>query len=330
MKTRGGVGILGAGSYVPEKVLTNEELEKLFSLSAESIFDLTGIRLRHIAADGEATSDLAVQAALKALEAAGTSPAEIELVIVATSSPDNIASPCAALVQSGIKAAKAAAFDLCAACSGFVYGLVMGCQVIRSGLYKKALVIGAETVSRITNMTDRDTAILFGDGAGAVVLGELPEGYGLLGSDLGADGSKHHVLNVPAGGSRMPASEETVRNHLHTIQMDGFSVFKFAMRAMGDSALRALTAAGLTPGQLDLLVPHQANLRIIEAAAGRLDLPLEKVVVNIERYGNTSSASIPIALNEAVADGRIRRDDIIILTGFGAGLTWASCAVRWF
>jgi len=330
MKTRGGVGILGAGSYVPEKVLTNEELEKLFSLSAESIFDLTGIRMRHIAAEGEATSDLAVQAALKALEAAGTSPAEIELVIVATSSPDNIASPCAALVQSGIKAAKAAAFDLCAACSGFVYGLVMGCQVIRSGLYKKALVIGAETVSRITNMTDRDTAILFGDGAGAVVLGELPEGYGLLGSDLGADGSKHHVLNVPAGGSRMPASEETVRNHLHTIQMDGFSVFKFAMRAMGDSAMRALTAAGLTPGQLDLLVPHQANLRIIEAAAGRLDLPMEKVVVNIERYGNTSSASIPIALNEAVAEGRIRRDDIIILTGFGAGLTWASCAVRWF
>ncbi len=330
MKTRGGVGILGAGSYVPEKVLTNEELEKLFSLSAESIFDLTGIRLRHIAADGEATSDLAVQAALKALEAAGTSPAEIELVIVATSSPDNIASPCAALVQSGIKAAKAAAFDLCAACSGFVYGLVMGCQVIRSGLYKKALVIGAETVSRITNMTDRDTAILFGDGAGAVVLGELPEGYGLLGSDLGADGSKHHVLNVPAGGSRMPASEKTVRNHLHTVQMDGFSVFKFAMRAMGDSALRALTASGLTPGQLDLLVPHQANLRIIEAAAGRLDLPLEKVVVNIERYGNTSSASIPIALNEAVADGRIHRDDIIILTGFGAGLTWASCAMRWF
>jgi len=330
MKTRGGVGILGAGSYVPEKVLTNEELEKLFSLSAESIFDLTGIRMRHIAAEGEATSDLAVQAALKALEAAGTSPAEIELVIVATSSPDNIASPCAALVQSGIKAAKAAAFDLCAACSGFVYGLVMGCQVIRSGLYKKALVIGAETVSRITNMTDRDTAILFGDGAGAVVLGELPEGYGLLGSDLGADGSKHHVLNVPAGGSRMPASEATVRNHLHTIQMDGFSVFKFAMRAMGDSAMRALTAAGLTPGQLDLLVPHQANLRIIEAAAGRLDLPMEKVVVNIERYGNTSSASIPIALNEAVAKGRIRRDDIIILTGFGAGLTWASCAVRWF
>jgi len=206
----------------------------------------------------------------------------------------------------------------------------MGCQVIRSGLYKKVLVIGAETVSRITNMTDRDTAILFGDGAGAVVLGELPEGYGLLGSDLGADGSKHHVLKVPAGGSRMPASEETVRNRLHTIQMDGFSVFKFAMRAMGDSALRALTAAGLKPGQLDLLVPHQANLRIIEAAAGRLDLPMEKVVVNIERYGNTSSASIPIALDEAVADGRIRRDDTIVLTGFGAGLTWASCAVRWF
>jgi 3-oxoacyl-[acyl-carrier-protein] synthase-3 len=330
MKTSGGVGIIGVGSYVPEKVLTNEELEKLFALSAESIFDLTGIRLRHIAAEGEATSDLAVKAALKALEAAGTSPEEIDLVIVATSTPDHTASPCAALVQSGIKAAKAAAFDLCAACSGFVYGLVMGCQVIRSGLYKKVLVIGAETVSRITNMTDRDTAILFGDGAGAVVLGELPEGYGLLGSDLGADGSKHHVLKVPAGGSRMPASEETVRNRLHTIQMDGFSVFKFAMRAMGDSALRALTAAGLNPGQLDLLVPHQANLRIIEAAAGRLDLPMEKVVVNIERYGNTSSASIPIALDEAVADGRIRRDDTIVLTGFGAGLTWASCAVRWF
>lgn len=330
MKTGGGVGIIGVGSYVPEKVLTNEELEKLFSLSAESIFDLTGIRLRHRAAEGEATSDLAVSAALRALAAAGTSPEEIDLVIVATSSPDQIASPCAALVQHGIKAVRAAAFDLCAACSGFVYGLVMGCQVIRSGLYKRVLVIGAETVSRITSMTDQDTAILFGDGAGAVVLGEAPEGYGLLGSDLGADGSKYHVLKVPAGGSRMPASEETVRNRLHTVRMDGFSVFKFAMRAMGDSALRALNAAGLKAGQLDLLVPHQANLRIIEAAAGRLDLPMVKVVVNIERYGNTSSASIPIALDEAVADGRIRRGDTIVLTGFGAGLTWASCAVRWF
>lgn len=330
MKNGGGVGVIGVGSYVPEKVLTNEELEKLFSLSAESIFDLTGIRLRHRAAEGEATSDLAVSAALRALAAAGTSPEEIGLVIVATSSPDQIASPCAALVQHGIKAVRAAAFDLCAACSGFVYGLVMGCQVIRSGLYKRVLVIGAETVSRITSMTDQDTAILFGDGAGAVVLGEAPEGYGLLGSDLGADGSKYHVLKVPAGGSRMPASEETVRNRLHTIRMDGFSVFKFAMRAMGDSALRALNAAGLKAGQLDLLVPHQANLRIIEAAAGRLGLPMEKVVVNIKRYGNTSSASIPIALDEAVADGRIRRGDTIVLTGFGAGLTWASCAVRWF
>lgn len=330
MITKGGAGILGVGSHVPERVLTNEELQELFVLSAESILEISGIRFRHIAGEDEAVSDLAIRAALKALESARTKPEEIDLVIVATSFPDHVGSPCAALVQAGIQAVRAAAFDLCAACSGFVYGLVMGCQVIRSGLYHKVLVIGAETISRITDMTDRDTAILFGDGAGAVVLGQVPEGYGLLGSDLGADGSRHHLLRVPAGGSRMPASKETVHNRLHAIEMDGPGVFKFAMRAMGDSALRALADAGRDASDLDLLVPHQANLRIIQAAAGRLDLPMEKVMVNMDRYGNTSSASIPLALDEALAGTRLGRGDIVVMTGFGAGLTWGSCAMRWY
>jgi len=330
MKACRSVGVVGCGSYLPQRVLTNEDLEKQFVLSARSIFNITGIRQRRIAAEDEAVSDLAVQAALKAIDSAGITARELDLIIVATSFPDHVGSPCAALVQAGIGASGTAAFDLCAACTGFVYGLVVGCQVIKSGLYERVLVVGAETVSRMTDMTDRDTAILFGDGAGAVVLGGLPEGYGVLGSDLGSDGSGHGFLKVPAGGSRMPATEETVRNRLHAIEMDGLEVFRFAMRAMGDSALRALADAGLAATDLDLLIPHQANLRIIEAAAVRLDLPMEKVLVNLEQYGNTSSASIPIALDEAVAGGRIRRGDTIVLTGFGAGLTWGSCVMRWY
>lgn len=325
-----GIGIVGLGHYIPEEILASIDLEKSLGIPAESILQRTGIRERHIARPEEATSDLAARAARLALNDARIDPEEIDLIIVATSTPDNCGTPTAAAVQAHLKAGKAAAFDLMAACSGFVYGLVLGAQVIESGLYRKVLVIGAEITSKITDWTNPDTAILFGDGAGAAVLAETPEGYGLLGSDLGVDGSGFDRILVPAGGSRLPASAETVANRLHYVHMDGHEVFKFAMRVLGDSALRSLEAAGLEPGAVDLLVPHQANIRIIEAAARRVELPIEKVVVNIDRYGNTSAASIPIALSEAAAEGRIRRGDTVVLTGFGAGLTWGSCVLKWF
>lgn len=325
-----GVGIIGLGHYVPEKVITNGDLEKTLGIPAESIWQRTGISRRHIAQPEEATSDLAVRAARLALADAKVDPGEIDLIIVATTTADHCGPPTAAAVQAHLQAGRSAACDLSAACSGFVYSLVLGCQVIKSGLYRKVLVIGAEVLSRITNYTDPDTAILFGDGAGAALLGEIPENYGLLSSDLGVEGAGFDTLKVPAGGSRLPTSAETVANQLQYISMDGPRVFMFAMRVLGDSVGRALAAAGLGAGDVDLLVPHQANIRIIEAAARRVDLPLEKTVINIERYGNTSAASIPIALSEAAASGRIKRDDCVVLTGFGAGLTWASCVLKWY
>ncbi len=325
-----GVGIIGLGHYAPEKRLTNADLEKTLGLTAESILQRSGINQRHIASPEEATSDLASRAARLALADARVDPEEIDLIIVATTTPDCYGPPTAAAVQAQLQAKRAAACDLSAACSGFVYSFVLGCQLIKSGLYRKVLVIGGEVLSRITDWTDPDTAILFGDGAGAAVLGEVPAGYGLLGSDLGVDGSGFDALKVPAGGGRRPASAETVAKRLHYVSMDGYRVFMFAMRVLGDSIRRSLTAAGFGSDDIDLLVPHQANLRIIEAAARRVDLPLEKTFVNIDRYGNTSAASVPIALSEAKAAGRIRRGNRVVLVGFGAGLTWASCVLRWY
>ncbi|MHC1727663.1 MAG: beta-ketoacyl-ACP synthase III [Syntrophobacteraceae bacterium] len=325
-----GAGIIGLGHYVPEKVLANEDLGQSLGITAESIFQRTGIRERRIAGPEEATSDMAALAAGLALNDAGVEAGEIDLIILATLSPDNCIVPTATAVQTLLKAGKAPSFDLSAGCSGFVYALVMACQVISSGLYRKVLVIGADTMSRVVDWTDAHTAILFGDGAGAVVLAEMPEGYGLLGVELGADGSGYESITMPAGAGRLPATAETVADRLHYLHMDGKSVFTFAMRTLGDSVLRVLKGAGLDPGAVDLFAPHQANIRIIEAAARRINLPMEKVLTNIDRYANTSSASIPIALSEAASGGRIRRDDTMVLVGFGAGLTWASCVMKWF
>ena len=323
------VGILGLGSYVPEKVLTNYDLEKIVDTSNEWIVERTGIENRHIAAPEEATSDMATIAAQKALEDANVAAEEIDLVIVATASPDHAFPSTACLVQDHIGATKAAAFDLSAGCSGFVYGLAVASQMIKGGLYKKALVIGAETLSKIMNWEDRNTCVIFGDGAGAAVVGEVEEGLGILGIDLGSDGSGSIFLNQPAGGSRKPASHETVEAKEHFIHMNGNEVFKFAIQIMGKTAKKALDNAGLTPSDVDLLVPHQANIRIILSAAKRLKMPMEKVLVNVNKYGNTSAASIPIASCEAEKENRLKKGDTVLLVGFGAGLTWSSIALKW-
>lgn len=323
------VGILGMGHYVPEKILTNFDLEKMVETSDQWITERTGIKQRHIAAPEEATSDLCYNVAMIALKDAGVAPEELDLVIVATASPDHVFPSTACLVQDRIGAKNAAAFDLAAGCSGFVYSLGVASQMIATGLYKHALIIGAETLSRIMNWTDRNTCVLFGDGAGAAVLGPVEEGYGVLGIDMGADGSGGKYLIQPAGGSRNPASPETVEANDHTIHMNGPEVFKFAIQIMGKTAKRALAKANMKAEDLDMLFPHQANLRIISSAAKRLKMPMEKVWVNVDKYANTSAASIPIALCEAQAAGALKKGDNILLDGFGAGLTWASIVLKW-
>lgn len=323
------VGILGIGYYVPEKTLTNFDLEKMVDTSDEWITERTGIKQRHIAAEGEATSDLSFKAAQNALADAGVSPEEIDLVIVATASPDHAFPSTACLIQDRIGAKNAAAFDLSAGCSGFVYSLGVASQMIKTGLYNKALIIGAETLSRIMNWQDRNTCVLFGDGAGVAVVGVVEDGLGVLGIDLGSDGSGGKYLFQPAGGSRKPASPETVAENEHTIHMNGPEVFKFAIQIMGKTAKRALAKAGMQPEELDLLVPHQANMRIITSAAKRLKAPMEKVWVNVDKYANTSAASIPIALCEAQQAGALKKGDNVLLVGFGAGLTWASIVLKW-
>ena len=251
------------------------------------------------------------------------------MVIVATATPDMAFPSTACLVQNKIGAVNAAAFDLSAGCSGFVYGVNVGSQMIATGIYKHVLVIGAEVLSNMLDWQDRNTCVLFGDGAGAAVLSEVEPGYGILSIDLGADGSGGESLLQPAGGSRMPATAETVANRQHYLQMNGSEVFRFATKVMGASALRVLERAGITSEQVDWLVPHQANIRIIQSAAKRLKLPMDKVIVNVDRYGNTSAASIPIALGEARDQGKIKKGDTLVLVGFGAGLTWAGCALKW-
>jgi len=322
-------GIVGLGSYVPEKILTNHDLEKMVDTSDEWIVTRTGIRERRIADESMATSDLATWAAERALADAGISAADIDLIIVCTATPDMFFPSVACLVQDKLRATNAAAFDLAAGCSGFVYGLVTAAQFVRTGAYKNVLVIGSEVLSRIIDWEDRNTCILFGDGAGAAVVSETEPGYGLLGFELGADGSGGDLLKLPAGGSRLPASVETVTQRLHYVHMNGNEVFKFAVKVMGEAALKAVEKAGLRAEDIDCLIPHQANERIIISAAKRLKLPMEKVIVNVDRYGNTSAASVPIALEEAVLAGKVKKDDIVVLVGFGAGLTWAACVIKW-
>ncbi|SMB94807.1 3-oxoacyl-[acyl-carrier-protein] synthase III [Thermanaeromonas toyohensis ToBE] len=322
-------GIIGTGSYLPERVLTNEDLEKIVDTSDEWIRTRTGIRERRVAREQEAASDLSLKASERALESAGVRAEEIELIIVATVTPDTLFPATACLVQDRLGAKKAACFDLSAGCTGFLYALGVAQQFVACGTYQKVLVIGVDVLTKIINWDDRSTCVLFGDGAGAVVLGPVPEEEGILSLYLGADGSGGPLLVMPAGGSRLPASLDTVTRKLHTIHMQGSEVFKFAVRIMGEASLKALEQASLTKEDIDLLIPHQANMRIIEAGMKRLGLPPEKVYVNLDRYGNMSSASIPVALDEAQKQGKLARGDNVLLVSFGAGLTWGAAVVRW-
>lgn len=323
------VGILGTGSATPDKVLTNEDLSKMVDTNDEWIRTRTGIRERRIVEDSMASSDLAVLAAEKAMEAAGITPEQIGVVIVATVTPDHMFPATACLVQDRIGAKHAAAFDLSAGCSGFLYGLSCAVPMLETGMYKYALVIGVETLSKIMDFEDRNTAVLFGDGAGAVVLGPVAEGRGFQAFEMGADGGGGNLLKQEAGGSRNPATQESVLARKHFISMAGNEVFKFAVRILGSASEAALKKAGYTKEDIDFLIPHQANIRIIESARNRLDLPEEKVYVNLDRYGNMSAASIPVALDEAVRLGKIKENDLLVLVGFGAGLTWGATALRW-
>lgn len=322
-------GIWGVGAAVPERVLTNADLEAMVDTSDEWITTRTGIKERRIAPEGMATSDLAVQAAERALASAGVAAAELDLVIVATITPDMFFPATACLVAERLGARGVPAFDLSAACSGFIYGLDLASQGIKTGRYRRVLIVGAELLSRVTNFNDRSTCVLFGDGAGAAVLGPVAPEYGLLGAHLGADGAGGDKLCIPGGGSRQRLTDEALERGDQYIHMAGNEVFKFAVRIMGEAAARVLEQAGLTPADIDLLIPHQANIRIIEAAQRRLDLPPERVFVNVEKYGNTSAASIPLALAEAVEGGRVKDGDVLVLVGFGAGLTWGAAALRW-
>ena len=322
-------GIIGIGCYLPEKKLTNQDLDKMVDTSDAWITERTGIKTRHIAAPDQATSDLAYEAAVRALADANTKPEELDLIIVATESPDYKYPSTACLLQARLGAKNAAAFDLSAGCSGFVYGLGIGSQSIVSGLYKKILLVGAETLSRITDWTDRNTCVLFGDGAGAAVLGRVEEGYGVLSLDLGADGSGGSHLIQPAGGSRKPTTHETVDAHEHLIHMDGQDVFKFAARRMPYACRKVLQKAGMTIDDVALLVPHQANLRIIDNAIDRLKIDRDRVWINIDKHGNMSAACVPVCLTEAQEAGRLKKGDNVIMVAFGAGLTWAGALVKW-
>ena len=322
-------GILGTGYYVPEKIMTNADLEKIVDTSDEWIVERTGIKERRIAEDGVPMSDLAMKAAENALADAGTSAEELDLIIVATLTSDRIIPSTACMLQTRLGAKHAAAFDLSAACSGFAYASSVAAQFIETGVYKKALVIGAETLSKYINWEDRNTCVLFGDGAGAAVLGQVEDGYGILSFDLGSDGSGGDAIQIPSSGSLMPVSKESIDQRLNLIHMNGKEVFKFAVKAMGKTVKNSLERIGMPQEKIDWLVPHQANIRIIESAAKRLSMPMDKVIVNIEKYGNMSAACIPIALAEASAAKRFKKGDIIALSGFGAGLTWASCIIRW-
>ena len=325
----GAVGIIGTGKYVPERVLTNKELEQMVDTNDEWIVTRTGIRERRIAASEQATSDLAYEASMKALEAAGVAAEDVELIIVATITPDMFFPSTACILQDRLGARRAAAFDLSAACSGFIYGLATATSMLQSGMYKNALVIGAECLSRITDYTDRNTCILFGAGAGAVVLGEVPAGRGFKSFELGADGSGGELLKVCGGGSRMPSTADSVDSKAHFIYMAGSEVFKFAVRIMGGAAEDALKKAGLDKSDIDLMIPHQANIRIIQSALNRLSLSEDKCMINLDRYGNVSAASIPLALAEAVEQGRVKEGDTLMLVGFGGGLTWGASALVW-
>ncbi|HID10187.1 MAG TPA: ketoacyl-ACP synthase III [Candidatus Latescibacteria bacterium] len=321
--------ISGTGSAVPSKVLTNEDLEKIVDTSDEWIRSRSGIERRHIAGDGETTATLGAEAARRALEDAGVSPEEVEFIIVATVTPEMFFPSTACVIQDMIGAKNAGAMDISAACSGFLYGLSVADRFVGAGQFETVLVVASETLSKITDWTDRNTCVLFGDGAGAAVVRQSPDGErGIIKAILRSDGSKGGLLYMPAGGSRHPTSHETVEKRLHFIKMNGREVFKVAVEAMGEASASVVEGAGYRPEDVDLLIPHQANIRIIQATAKRLGIPMERVYVNIQEYGNTSAASIPIAIDEAKRKGALRPGDLVVAVAFGGGLTWASVLFR--
>ena len=322
------VGIIGLGEYLPEKILTNADLEKLVDTSDEWITSRTGIKERHLASEGQATSDLAFKAAERALVNANLKPEDLDLIVVATITGDMPFPSVSAIIQDKLGAKRAVCFDICAACAGFVYGLSVAEKFIAASVYKNALVIGAETLSSITDWQDRNTCVLFGDGAGAVVLSEVKKG-GIISTYLGCDGSKVNILNMPAGGSRNPATAETVKNRQHYLKMQGNELFKIAVNTMTSAAQTVLKQAGMSFTDVDLIIPHQANSRIIMAVAKKLGMPENRVYLNIERCGNMSSASTVTALCEAVQEGKVKKGDIILLDAFGAGLVWGACIIEW-
>lgn len=323
------VGFLGLGYFVPKKVLTNADLAKMVDTSDEWITTRTGIKERRIAEDDIATSDLAKEAALKAIKNANLKAEDIELIIIATVTPDMPFPSTACIVQNKIGAKNAACFDISAACSGYLYAIAVAEQFIKAGIYKNVLVAGAEKLTAITDWKDRNTCVLFGDGAGAAVLGEVKDG-GILSVYLGSDGTQYDILKLPAGGSRLPASHKTVDERLHYIKMEGSELFKHAVKIMADAGERAAKKAGLdSPQEIDCVIPHQANIRILNAVAKRIGIPEEKIYLNIERYGNMSSASTAVALAEAVEQKRIKKGDIVLLDAFGSGLVWGAVIIKW-
>jgi 3-oxoacyl-[acyl-carrier-protein] synthase III len=321
--------IISTGSYLPERKLSNNDLAEMVDTSDEWIIERTGIRERRIAGEGQAASDLAYEASKIALERAGLGPDDIDVIIIATVTGDMPFPATACFLQDKLGARNAVGFDINAACSGFLYGLYVADSFLKSGMHKRALVVGTEVLSKFTDWDDRATCVLFGDGAGAVIVEQTDEDRGILSMHINSDGRMWDLIHVPGGGSRNPASIETVEKKLHYIKMKGNETFKVAVRTLEELAVKTLEENNMASSQISLLVPHQANLRIIQATAERLKIPLEKVVINLDRYGNTSAASIPIALDEAVVSGKVKDGDHLLLEAFGGGLTWASALIQW-
>jgi len=324
-----GVKIAGTGSYVPDKIMTNEDLSKIVDTSDEWIYTRTGISERRIAADDEFTSDLATNASTKALDDAGIKAEDIELIIVATLTPDKVFPNTASLVQSNIGSPKAACFSIEAGCTGFVYALEVAAGMVGSGLYSNALVIGAEKLTSIVDWEDRTTCVLFGDGAGAAVITSCaPEENSYLGSDLGSNGDQHDILHIPGGGCAAPISKQVLDDKLNTLKMNGKEVFKHAVNGMSASAQAALEESGLDIEEIDWVVAHQANFRIINAVGQKLSVPQEKVYINVDKYGNTSAASVPLAFDEMIKKDLIKRGDKVLFVAFGGGLTWGASVIE--
>jgi 3-oxoacyl-[acyl-carrier-protein] synthase III len=323
------VAITGTGAALPGQRVTNADLEKIVDTTDEWIVSRTGIRERRKLEPGLSNLDLSGRASREALQNAGLEPAQLDLILVATVTPDYQTPSTACLIQKTLGAYRAAAFDLSAGCSGFIYALSVACQFIRGGVYRNVLVVGVEVLTRITNWKDRGTCVLFGDGAGAVVLQPVQDDRGIIALELGADGRGAELLIVPAGGSAQPASADTVAQNLHSIRMQGNEVFKFAVRVVEETLATLLERGGAAPAELDYLFMHQANLRIIEHARKRLKLPPERVPVNIDRYGNMSSATVPVSLHEEATAGRLKKGDLLAMVAFGSGLTWGGALVRW-